>query len=110
MPDQPGLLSGELVYLKQNVAMQLLLEKLSPTERAAYVLREAFNYPHRDIAAVLQVEEANARQLVTRAREHVSGGRRAPVSPAEQRRLLNAFVTAAGTGDLAKLESLFASD
>jgi len=93
-----------------NVAMQLLLEKLSPTERAAYVLREAFNYPHRDIAAVLQVEEANARQLVTRAREHVSGGRRAPVSPAEQRRLLNAFVTAAGTGDLAKLESLFASD
>jgi RNA polymerase sigma factor (sigma-70 family) len=93
-----------------NVAMRLLLEKLSPTERAAYVLREAFNYPHREIAAVLQVEEANARQLVTRARDRVSGGRRAPVSPAEQRRLLNAFVTAARTGDLARLESVFAAD
>jgi RNA polymerase sigma-70 factor, ECF subfamily len=93
-----------------NVAMRLLLEKLSPAERAAYVLREAFNYPHRDIAAVLQVEEANARQLVTRARERVSGGRRAPVSPAEHRRLLNAFVTAASTGDLARLETLFVSE
>jgi RNA polymerase sigma-70 factor (ECF subfamily) len=93
-----------------NSAMLLLLEKLSPTERAAYVLREAFNYPHREIAAILRVEEANARQIVTRAREHVSGGRRALASPAEQRRLLNAFVTAANTGDLARLESLFVSD
>lgn len=93
-----------------NVAVLLLLEKLLPTERAAYVLREAFNYPYREIAAILRVEEANARQLVSRAREHVSGGRCAPVSPAEQRRLLNAFVAAARTGDLAGLESLFASD
>ncbi len=93
-----------------NLAVLLLLEKLSPTERAAYVLREAFNYPHREIADVLRVEEANARQLVTRAREHVSSGRRAPVSAAEQRRLLNAFIAAARTGDLGGLESLFASD
>ena len=93
-----------------NLAVLLLLEKLSPTERAAYVLREAFSYPYREIADILRVEEANARQLVTRAREHVSGGRRAPVSPTEQRRLLNAFVAAARTGDLARLESLFASD
>lgn len=93
-----------------SFAVLLLLEKLSPTERAAYVLREAFNYPHREIADVLRVEEANARQLVTRAREHVSSGRRAPVSAAEQRRLLNAFVAAATTGDLGGLESLFASD
>ena len=93
-----------------NSAVLLLLEKLSPTERGAYVLREAFNYPHREIAAILRVEEANARQLVTRARERVSGGRRASVCPAEHRRLLYAFVTAARTGDLARLESLFASD
>jgi len=93
-----------------NSAVLLLLEKLLPTERAAYVLREAFNYPHREIAAILRVEEANARQLVTRAREHVSSGRRAPVSPAERRSLLNAFVAAARTGDLARLESLFASN
>jgi RNA polymerase sigma-70 factor (ECF subfamily) len=93
-----------------NSAVLLLLEKLLPTERAAYVLREAFTYPYREIAAILRVEEANARQLVTRAREHVSGGRRAPVSPAEQRRLLNTFVTAARTGDLARLENLLVSD
>jgi DNA-directed RNA polymerase specialized sigma24 family protein len=93
-----------------NRAVLLLLEKLSPTERAAYVLREAFNYPYRKIANLLRVEEANARQVVSRAREHVSGRRRAPVSPAKQRRLLNAFVAAARTGELARLESLFASD
>jgi RNA polymerase sigma-70 factor (ECF subfamily) len=92
-----------------NGAVLLLLEKLLPTERAAYVLREAFNYGYREIAAILRVEEANARQLVTRAREHLSSGRRAPVTRGEQRRLLSAFVTAARTGDLARLESLFAS-
>jgi RNA polymerase sigma factor (sigma-70 family) len=88
----------------------VLLQKLSRTERAAYILREAFEYAYRDIADILRLQEANARQLVTRAREHVSGGRRAPVSPAEQRRLLNALVAAAKMGDLAALESLFASE
>jgi len=91
-------------------AVRLLLEKLSPPERAAYVLREAFNYSYREIADILRVEEANARQLVTRARTHVSGGRSAPASPAEQRRLRRAFVTAARTGDLERLERLFASE
>jgi RNA polymerase sigma-70 factor, ECF subfamily len=86
-----------------NSAVLLLLEKLLPTERAAYVLREAFNYSYRDIANILRVGEANARQLVTRARGRVSGNRRAPVSPAEQRRLHNAFVAAARTGDVTKL-------
>ena len=56
----------------------LLLEKLTPTERAAYILREAFDYPYRDIANVLRLEEANARQVVTRARQHVANGRRMP--------------------------------
>jgi RNA polymerase sigma-70 factor (ECF subfamily) len=58
----------------------LLLEKLTPTERAAYVLREAFDYPYRDIANVLRLEEANARQVVTRARQHLASGRRMPAS------------------------------
>jgi RNA polymerase sigma-70 factor (ECF subfamily) len=93
-----------------NRAVLLLLEKLSPTERAAYVLREAFNYPYRKIADILRVEEANARQVVTRAREHVSGRRRTLVSATKQRRLLDAFVAAARTGELARLESWFASD
>src|SRR4051794_4291663 len=91
-------------------AVLLLLEKLSPTERAAYVLREAFDYPYRQIADILQLEEANTRQLVNRARQHITGGRRAPVSSTEQRRLLDAFIAAAQKGDLAALEGLFASD
>jgi RNA polymerase sigma-70 factor (ECF subfamily) len=97
---------GEAVEL----AVQMLLEKLSPVERAAYVLREAFDYPYRRIADILRVEEANTRQLVTRARRRVADGRRAPVRPAEQRRLLHAFVGAARSGDVAALTSLFASD
>ena len=91
-------------------AVLLLLERLSAPERAAYVLREAFNYPYKDIADVLHIEEANARQIVTRARQHVADGRRARVDALEQRRLLDAFLTAAQTGDLAQLERLFASD
>jgi RNA polymerase sigma factor (sigma-70 family) len=93
-----------------NFAVLLLLEKLSPTERTAYVLREAFNYPYREIADILRIEDANARQLVTRARQHVSDGRRAPVSLVQQRRLLSAFIAAARSGDLGGLETLFASD
>jgi hypothetical protein len=92
-----------------DCAVLRLLEKLLPTERAAFVLREAFNHPYREIAHLLRIEEANARQLVTRAREHVSGGRHAPVSSVEQARLRDAFVGAARTGALAPLERLFAS-
>ena len=92
-----------------NRAIRLLLEKLSPAQRAAYVLREAFNHSYQEIADILRIEQANARQLVTRARKHVSGSgdRRARVRPVEQRRLLDAFVAAARTGDLARLENLF---
>src|SRR5688572_19891174 len=55
-----------------NLAVLRLLERLPPSERAAYVLRQAFDYPYRRIASILRIEEANARQLVTRAREHVT--------------------------------------
>ena len=88
-----------------ELAVLVLLERLSPTERAAYVLREAFDYPHKEIAEVLRVEEANARQLVTRARQHVTNGRRARVSSDEQKRLLHAFIAAAQNGDLAELSA-----
>src|SRR5262245_56159080 len=84
-----------------HVAVLVLFEKLSPAERVAYVLREAFNCSYREIAAILRVAEANARQLATRARAHVTGQRSAPVKLAEHRRLLDAFLAAARTGDLA---------
>jgi RNA polymerase sigma-70 factor (ECF subfamily) len=93
-----------------KLAVLLLLEKLSPTERAAYVLHEAFDYPYDQIASILQMEEANVRQLVSRARKHIADGRRASVSPGEQRRLLEAFIAAAQKGDMAALEGLFAED
>jgi RNA polymerase sigma-70 factor, ECF subfamily len=91
-------------------AVLVLLERLSPAERAAYVLREAFDYPYRRIAQVLALTEANARQLVTRARRHLAGERRNRVSATEQRHFLEAFVAAAQTGDLATLEQLLAAD
>ena len=93
-----------------GLAVLLLLEKLSPTERAAYVLREAFDYSYRQIADILQIEEANTRQLVSRGRKHIADGRRTPASSQEQRRLLKAFIDAAQKGDLAALEGLFAED
>jgi RNA polymerase sigma-70 factor (TIGR02957 family) len=93
-----------------KLAVLILLEKLSPTERAAYVLREAFEYSYRQIAETLQIEEANARQLTARARKHVTDERRAPVSAGDQRRLLEAFINAAQKGDLEALEGLFAKD
>lgn len=91
-------------------AFLLLLEKLNPTERAAYVLREAFDYPYGEIADILQLSAANTRQVVSRARKRLSAGRREPVDTAEHRRLLEAFLAAARAGDVAALEDLFAAD
>lgn len=104
----PGLGAERGEALK--LAVLMLLEKLSPTERAAYVLREAFDYPYRQIADILQMEEANARQLVSRARKHITDGRCTSVSSDEKRRFLEAFIGAAQKGDLAGLEALFAED
>ena len=69
-----GVERGEALEL----AVLILMEKLSPAERAAYVLREAFDYAYRDIADTLRLQEANARQLVSRARQHMANGRRRP--------------------------------
>jgi RNA polymerase sigma-70 factor (ECF subfamily) len=93
-----------------ELAVVLLMERLSPNERAAYVLREAFDYPYAEIADILALHEPAVRQLVSRARKHVQAERRTPVPAAEQRKLLSAFVTAARSGDLAVLEDLFAAD
>ena len=87
----------------------LLLETLTPTERAAYILREAFDYPYRDIAKVLRLEAANARQVVTRARHHVANGRRMPATSTEHRRLLDAFTAAVQYGDIASLQGTLSS-
>jgi RNA polymerase sigma-70 factor (ECF subfamily) len=96
-----GVERGEALQLR----VLLLLEKLSPTERAAYVLRD---YSYRQIADILQLEEANARQVVSRALKHIANGRRSNASSDEQRRLLEAFIGAAQKVDMIRLELLFA--
>jgi RNA polymerase sigma-70 factor, ECF subfamily len=92
-----------------ELAVRMLMEKLSPSERAAYLLREAFDHPYRQIAHLLATSEANARQLVARARLHLAGESRRRVSALERQRFLDAFVDAAQTGDLTTLERLLAA-
>jgi RNA polymerase sigma-70 factor (ECF subfamily) len=93
-----------------RLAVRTLLEKLSPAERAVYLLREAFDYPYRQVSQVLALSEANARQLAARARRRLSGDLRRPVAVAEEQALLDAFVAAAQTGDLATLEHLLTTE
>ncbi|MGW7514408.1 sigma-70 family RNA polymerase sigma factor [Streptomyces sp. NPDC054796] len=91
-------------------AALMLMEKLTPNERAAYVLREAFDYSYGKIADVLHSTEPAVRQLVSRARKHMTGARRRPAPAAAQRHLLTTFITAARSGDTTALERLFAAD
>jgi RNA polymerase sigma-70 factor, ECF subfamily len=90
-------------------AVRMLMQKLSPAERAAYVLREAFDYSYRHISQVLALSETNARQLVTRARRRLGGDHRRPFGATEHQRLLDAFVAAAQSGELATLEQVLAA-
>jgi RNA polymerase sigma-70 factor (ECF subfamily) len=106
--DDPAMGAEQSEALELGVL--LLLERLSPTERAAYVLRQAFDYPYSQIAGMLQLTEVNTRQLVSRASKHIAAERRHSVSTAEQQRLMNAFVAAARRGDVTALENLFAAD
>jgi RNA polymerase sigma-70 factor (ECF subfamily) len=91
-------------------AALLLMDKLKPSERAAYVLREAFEYRYDEIAKILRSNEPAVRQLVSRARKHMASERHTRVSPAAQRELLTTFIAAARNGDMAALERLFAAD
>ncbi|MDQ0796717.1 RNA polymerase sigma-70 factor [Streptomyces sp. B1I3] len=94
-----------------SLAVLVLLERLTPTERAVYVLREAFAYGHREIAGVLDLSEANCRQLHRRARQRIATSEnRFPAGRERQEELVTMFVTAAREGDLAGLEKLLAAD
>ena len=93
-----------------SLAVLHLMERLSPVERGVYVLREAFDYPYDRIAEILESTVVAARQLVSRARKHVESGRTASVGVPAQRRLLEAFLTAARRGDTVTLEQLFAAE
>ncbi|MEU2222753.1 RNA polymerase sigma-70 factor [Streptomyces sp. NPDC018347] len=105
--------SAERAVLADTVSLAVLivLESLSPLERAVFVLREAFGYPYAEIAALLDRAEPAVRQLAGRARRHVAERRpRYEVDPARRRDLTERFLAAAGEGDLAGLMSLLAPD
>ncbi|MBS4102070.1 RNA polymerase sigma factor SigJ [Tsukamurella paurometabola] len=93
-----------------ELAVVHVLQRLSPEARAAYVLREAFDHPYDRIAEILQVREAAARKLVSRARTRVAGERRTTVSRERVRTLLDAFLAAARDGDVAGLEAVLVAD
>ncbi|GKQ41752.1 RNA polymerase sigma24 factor [Streptomyces sp. A012304] len=105
--------TAERAVLAESVSLAVLvvLESLSPLERAVFVLREAFGYPYGEIAAVLDRSEAAVRQLAGRARRHVEERRpRYEVDPVQRRELTERFLAAAAEGDLAGLMELLAPD
>ncbi|MGW0418242.1 RNA polymerase sigma-70 factor [Streptomyces sp. NPDC003015] len=105
--------TAEQAVLADSVSLAVLvvMESLSPLERAVFVLREAFGYPYADIAAMLDRAEPAVRQLAGRARRHVDERRpRYDVDPAQRRALTERFLAAAGGGDLEGLMSLLAPD
>ncbi len=95
-----------------SLAMLALLERLSPRERAAVVLAEAFGYSHGEIAEILGVGYAASRQIHSRAMRRLAESRRRhrPVSAREHRELLERFLDAAGSGDLDELTSVLVDD
>jgi len=110
LPDRPDRGAGpELIAVRGDeirAAIRRILETLSPAERAALLLREAFDYSYEEIAEVIQQTPVASRQHVSRARRHLMSDRHSVVSDGEQRRLLQAFVAATRTGDMSALERL----
>ncbi|WP_329413949.1 RNA polymerase sigma-70 factor [Nocardia vinacea] len=103
----------ETVEERELVSLALLtaLERLSPIERAVFVLREAFGYAHREIADMLAVSEANSQQIFRRAGIRVREGRPRFDVPADQaRELIERFLKAARIGDIEALERMLAAD
>jgi RNA polymerase sigma-70 factor, ECF subfamily len=94
-----------------SMAFLVLLESLTPLERAAFLLREVFGYEYAELSRTLERDEAACRQLVSRARGHVDAGRpRFDASRAESERLTGEFLQACGTGDVTTLMSLLSPD
>jgi RNA polymerase sigma-70 factor (TIGR02957 family) len=94
-----------------SLAMLVLLESLSPEQRAALLLHDVFDYAYPEIAKIIGTSEQNVRQLATRARRHVEQRRPRFQTTHEQRdELARRFFTAAEQGDLAGLEALLAAD
>jgi RNA polymerase sigma-70 factor (TIGR02957 family) len=100
-----------------SYAVLTLMERLSPNERAVYVLREAFDYPHREIAEILDITEAASQQIFHRAKKHVrtekhvaDGEARTEIDKAAARRIVEEFLAAAASGRTEPLVRLLTED
>jgi RNA polymerase sigma-70 factor, ECF subfamily len=94
-----------------SMAFLVLLERLTPVERAVFLLREVFEYEYSEIAAILGQSEVNCRQILRRAREHVSSMRpRFEVSEHKRNDLLNRFLEAVGSADMEAVVALLSKD
>ncbi|MBZ9599582.1 RNA polymerase sigma factor SigJ (plasmid) [Streptomyces yangpuensis] len=94
-----------------SYAVLVLLERLTPNERAVYVLREAFDYPHREIAEILDISEAASQQIHHRAKKHIADGRvRTEIDGAAARRIVEEFLAAATSGRTEPLVQLLTQD
>ncbi|MGW2303721.1 RNA polymerase sigma-70 factor [Streptomyces sp. NPDC001809] len=110
-PTAPDTAERALLADSVSLAVLVVLESLSPPERAVFVLREAFGFPYAEIATALDRSEAAVRQLAGRARRHVDERRpRYDVDPAARRDLTERFLAAAAGGDLGGLLDLLAPD
>jgi RNA polymerase sigma-70 factor (ECF subfamily) len=94
-----------------SMAFLVLLERLTPVERAVFLLREIFDYKHSEIAAALNLSQANCRQILRRARQHVRAVEpRFGASARERDDLLERFLQATGSGDMDGLVGLLSSN
>jgi RNA polymerase sigma-70 factor (ECF subfamily) len=114
LTSQPESESLEETYEQQetiSLAFLVLLEALTPPERAVFLLHEVFDYSFAEIAEIVEKTPENCRQLFHRAKSHIAEKRhRVSVSPANQRQLTESFVAACKSGDLATLTKMLASD
>lgn len=109
----PGSDPLEIMRIDESLSMAFLvmMERLTPIERAVFLLREAFEYEYSEIAAVLGQGEANCRQIFSRAKQHVSAMRpRFQTSSRKQSDLLERFIKATISGDLEGLVALLSGD
>jgi RNA polymerase sigma-70 factor, ECF subfamily len=94
-----------------STAFMVMLETLTPEERAVFILREAFDYNYSEISAIVAKSEANCRQIARRAKEHLSQpGSRRPVDPARAETLVQQFLSACRNGDVGSLMVVLAED
>jgi RNA polymerase sigma-70 factor (ECF subfamily) len=95
-----------------SLAVLMLMERLSPLERAVYVLREAFSYRHAEIAEILGITESASQQHLHRARRRITAARRGggEVDSASARRIVEEFLAAASSGRTERLVALLTDD